>query len=245
MAQSGPLPNGVMRSAVPPALFREILSLTDWLLGERDSQWDVSAHLAGRIDRGAQIAIPPLTWTGGRESERRRLFEFLVTMSREYVRWCAPRLVGRLQPKAEAMADRLRLDDAWFVSQLAGDFNPPHDHSGLVSGIIYLKVPPQVADSADCSGHLWFQQPDSPADTGSAALEEHLCFDADPAPTRSEPLESEYRIVPREGDVWLFPSWLFHRVSAFEGTGERRSMSFNVSATPSVSPAPVIGRGSG
>jgi hypothetical protein len=34
--------------------------------------------------------------------------------------------------------------------------------------------------------------------------------------------------VPEEGKLLLFPSWLEHHVEAFEGDGERISVSFNV-----------------
>ena len=33
---------------------------------------------------------------------------------------------------------------------------------------------------------------------------------------------------PKVGDCYIFPGWLLHGVEPFSGTGERRSMAFNL-----------------
>lgn len=38
-------------------------------------------------------------------------------------------------------AEQLVLSEAWVNFQQAGEFNPPHSHSGLVSWVLWLKLP--------------------------------------------------------------------------------------------------------
>jgi hypothetical protein len=38
---------------------------------------------------------------------------------------------------------------------------------------------------------------------------------------------NRHRIAPMPGDMYLFPSWLEHSVSAFQGEGERICVAFN------------------
>ena len=47
----------------------------------------------------------------------------------------------------------------WLNCQTAGDYNPTHTHGGSFSGVIFLKVPPQInANSFD--GQLCFHGPE-------------------------------------------------------------------------------------
>ena len=49
--------------------------------------------------------------------------------------------------------------DLWLNCQTAGDYNPTHTHGGSFSGVIFLKVPPQInANSFD--GQLCFSPED-------------------------------------------------------------------------------------
>jgi hypothetical protein len=126
----------------------------------------------------------------------------------------------------------LELDDAWLVSQLAGDSNPPHGHDGLISGVLYLRVPPQIGGDDDDAGCLHFHPSDpgdvpSAARTSSVARAELVADDLAPAARAADP---RVRVRPAPGDLYVFPSWLLHEVSPFVGDGERRSVAFNVRA---------------
>jgi hypothetical protein len=51
-----------------------------------------------------------------------------------------------------------------------------------------------------------------------------------PAARHHEPATyqaTRHRIAPVPGDMYLFPSWLEHSVSAFQGPGERICIAFN------------------
>ena len=45
---------------------------------------------------------------------------------------------------------KIELVDGWFVSQMAGEYNPMHSHPGcLLSCVGYLEVPKQIAEPED------------------------------------------------------------------------------------------------
>jgi hypothetical protein len=100
--------------------------------------------------------------------------------------------------------------DSWIVISRAHDYNPVHKHSSQLSGIVYVKVPPQVAIPTTMDGKLHFlfgQQQESNLDLLGNRL-----------------------VIPKEGDLYLFPAWMQHVVYPFEGPGERVSYAFNLFA---------------
>ena len=99
------------------------------------------------------------------------------------------------------------LHSSWIVNQVAGDFNPPHTHSGLVSAAGWTMVPQSIEKDQEKDNAGWIE----------------FLF-ADPHPL----LSSKFPVKPTVGKVMFFPSWLQHQVYPFRGKGIRRSISFNV-----------------
>ncbi|MGE0725704.1 MAG: 2OG-Fe(II) oxygenase family protein [Alphaproteobacteria bacterium] len=99
---------------------------------------------------------------------------------------------------------------AWATVLASGGRQLAHIHpSAVVSGVYYVRVPPEVDDGAR-AGWIEFGRP---PDTFPIAGE---------PPTRA--------LRPEEGTMVLFPSWLYHRTFPFE-SGERRiSIAFDVMA---------------
>ena len=95
---------------------------------------------------------------------------------------------------------------AWMNNQVAGDFNPIHKHDGLLSSVLFTKVPISISNNEekDYAGYLEF------IDGRDAGI----------TPTHM-------RIKPVVGRMYMFPSWLLHQVYPFRGNGHRRSVSFN------------------
>ena len=95
---------------------------------------------------------------------------------------------------------------AWMNNQVAGDFNPIHKHNGLLSSVLFTKVPISISndEEKDYAGYLEF------IDGRDAGI----------TPTHM-------RIKPVVGCMYMFPSWLLHQVYPFRGNGHRRSVSFN------------------
>jgi hypothetical protein len=129
----------------------------------------------------------------------------------------------------------LEIDDVWCVSQLAKDFNPLHGHDGLISGVLYLKVPPQICPEKSPSGYLTFQHSNPFLEyRGSEQLIDHLLdFVHDQNVKSNLPLlQTSYSVAPIFGECWVFPSWLLHKVTSFSGAGERRCVAFNTRWLP-------------
>ena len=103
------------------------------------------------------------------------------------------------------------LRDAWGNIAVAGDVNPVHHHTGMLSGVGYLKVPDDIEeewlleDHDPSSGiiHFWDGRP--------AAFAPHF-----------------YKAKPRVSEIFVFPAWLPHSVHPFRSKGERWSFSFNL-----------------
>ena len=110
--------------------------------------------------------------------------------------------------------DRFRLQ-GWINVNRAGDTNLLHSHPGsFLSSAYYVKVPRRMK-----GGELVFRDPRGPA----VAMYETPGIEL---PWVGSGLGIPF--VPSPGKLLLFPSWLEHHVNAFEGPGERISISFNV-----------------
>ena len=111
--------------------------------------------------------------------------------------------------KKKGKMTNVNLHSSWIVNSVAGDFNPPHTHSGLVSAAGWTMVPQSIEKDQEKDNAGWIE----------------FLF-ADPHPL----LSSKFPVKPTVGKVMFFPSWLQHQVYPFRGKGIRRSISFN--ATP-------------
>ena len=107
----------------------------------------------------------------------------------------------------------LEIDKIWTTDSKENDYIANHSHFGLVAGVMYLKVPPQVSEFND-EGKFYVHH-DEPGFT-----------DVNPL-TSIRPKGTDL-IVPEEGKMTVFPAWLKHSVSPFYGPGIRRAASFNV-----------------
>ena len=98
----------------------------------------------------------------------------------------------------------------WAVIYKAGHTQGLHVHPNAnVSGVYYVTAPPVALD---------------PGDAGKISF-----YDPRPRATMTQlPFQvTRQRIAPVPGDMYLFPSWLEHSVSAFQGEGTRICIAFN------------------
>ena len=100
----------------------------------------------------------------------------------------------------------------WINFQKANEFNPPHDHDGKLSFVIYLQIPEKLKEEhknykgKSCGpGGIQFLWGDGPRD----------CV-------------SYQSYFPEEGDMFIFPAWLKHWVAPFRSDCTRISVSGNV-----------------
>jgi len=105
---------------------------------------------------------------------------------------------------------QLKLDSFWINFSQKHDYNPPHNHSGILSFVIFCKVPREIfsvqADSnAQRAGNLHFTYGEK----------------------ISELMGNEYPVEPFEHLMFIFPAELKHFVSPYWVDAERISVSGN------------------
>lgn len=179
-----------MKIKVPQDVVDHLNEVCDNLVEGEDP--DYSPYLVGKIKNGKQVGI-------NFEKVDRTFLEFLYETSRAYIWHCLK--------KEELFSEfDIRLGKLWMVSQLEHDFNPVHSHTGVVAGIIYTKVPPQI-DLESLNGCLSFIHGDYQFST-----------------LRTQGVRN---IKPEVGDMYIFPAWMLHCVYPFTGEGERRCVAYN------------------
>jgi uncharacterized protein (TIGR02466 family) len=154
-------------------------------------------RLAGIIRQGEQIEATPRFTP--------KLRRFIEELAHHYVLRLADANGVKIRPTLQT-----EFRDGWIVLSRAGDYNPVHKHDAQLSGIVYVRVPPQVAEPTTMDGKLHF--------LFGQQQERNLDF------------LGNRMIVPREGDFYLFPAWMQHVVYPFQGPGERVSIAFNLLA---------------
>ena len=103
------------------------------------------------------------------------------------------------------------LSALWINHQKPNEFNPPHDHDGALSFVIYLKIPEALKKEhaeykgKSCGpGGIQFIYGNGPRDAIT-----YMSF------------------MPEEGDMYIFPAWLKHWVAPYKSDCTRVSVSGN------------------
>ena len=106
------------------------------------------------------------------------------------------------------------LDQLWINYQQPGEYNPPHNHTGDLSFVVYLQVPKELITEHE-------EKKDEHNNEGPGAI----CFQY------GEQLPfsiSRYWRMPDEGMLVVFPAWIQHYVHSFTSDVERISVSGNI-----------------
>ena len=102
----------------------------------------------------------------------------------------------------------------WINFQKAKEYNPPHDHSGDLSFVIYLQVPDEIKIEYEL---LIGEHRHNGPGTINFDYGQKMPF----------AIDRQYRL-PSPGDIFIFPSWLVHHVHSFQADVERISVSGNI-----------------
>ena len=102
----------------------------------------------------------------------------------------------------------------WINYQKANDYNPPHNHDGDISFVIYLQVPDEIKKENEKMKGVH-----NNSGPGKIVFNygEDIPFSI-----------SGFDKLPEAGDIFIFPAWLTHYVHAFKSDVERISVSGNV-----------------
>ena len=110
----------------------------------------------------------------------------------------------------------MKINVPWVNFMKQGEWNPRHYHTGLLSLVIFLKVPKEIArENYKAESVKHSRQP-------SAGM---LQF------TYGEQCEfssSTKNIIPETGVMYMFPASLHHQVYPFISDTERISVSVNI-----------------
>ena len=105
----------------------------------------------------------------------------------------------------------IKILNLWVIRQFKNEYNPVHFHNGDLSGVGYVKLPNGMIKNEllktkkiKTNGTIDFIN----------GQKSFLC-------------KSIYNVVPKVGDLLIFPNYLMHTAYPFNIKGERRSFSFN------------------
>ena len=198
-------PRSILKGKLPQPLLRQLLDVSTSVLAHPNSSPDASAKLAGQLSQQRELRPDqPGVQQLGNEQLLPACDRWIHhVMDRQPPQGRGPWIPGRY---------RLQMIDLWLNCQRAGDYNPTHTHGGSFSGVIFLKVPPQINGSS-FDGQLCFHGPE----------DWHL---------QSFRTGMAHYVLPVPGDFYVFPAWQPHSVAPFRGEGERWSLAFNALAVP-------------
>jgi len=186
----------VLEVKVPNDYIEKLNMYMDMALGDKEllKKLDHSHDLAGNLNTEIKITNQFLEET--RNEWGVSLLQFFSNIGSAYCQ----NMINKTN------ITKFIITGAWMNNQVAGDFNPIHKHDGLLSSVLFTKVPISISndEEKDYAGYLEF------IDGRDAGI----------TPTHM-------RIKPVVGRMYMFPSWLLHQVYPFRGNGHRRSVSFN------------------
>ena len=105
----------------------------------------------------------------------------------------------------------IRIINFWVVRQFKNEYNPIHYHEGQLSGVGYLKVPKNMTQNDNVKNKIIKTNGTIDFINGQ----------------KNFLSESIYNLIPKVGDLIIFPNYLMHTAYPFNVDGERRSFSFN------------------
>ena len=100
----------------------------------------------------------------------------------------------------------------WINYQKQFDFNPPHDHDGKLSFVIYCQIPDEL-------------KAENKAYNGRSGGPGSIQFTYGEGTRDAITYQSQF---PEVGDMYIFPAWLKHYVSPFKSDCTRISVSGNI-----------------
>ena len=106
----------------------------------------------------------------------------------------------------------IRVLNLWVVRQFKGEYNPIHYHEGDLSGVGYLTLPKNMTKNILIKNKKIITNGTIDFINGQKAFLSN----------------SIYNLIPKIGDLIIFPNYLMHTAYPFNISGERRSFSFNV-----------------
>ncbi len=188
----------IMLAQLPEGVIKKLNEIVDVIKDKKD----MGARLAGVIETESEIPHSML--------EEKKVMNIFHALSRSYLEQAY--LNAGLHDQWNAMNVKTQMQSIWSVSQYENEYNPQHNHSHCqISAVLYLKVPAMKPRNI----------PNKPKEK-DGQIEFTFCTNESIFTTGS------FVARPKPGMCLLFPNSLYHQVYPFQGSGERRSIAFNM-----------------
>ena len=189
----------VMVAQLPESIIKPLNEIAD----EVQHKGDMGPRLAGIIEKESEIPHSML--------EEKNVMNIFHAMTRSYIEQAY--MHSMQKDMWDAMDVKTQMQSIWSVSQYENEYNPQHNHSHCqISAVLYLKIPamkprniPNKPKEKDGQIEFTFNSNNDIFTTGSFVAR------------------------PKPGMCILFPNSLYHQVYPFQGSGERRSIAYNMS----------------
>ena len=191
----------ILKATVPPNILDTLNAYCEEILEtENREELDISKDLVGHVQEEWSFNLEKVPDFGN--------MLFILTKG------LYEHFINERKEEQTEVPESLVVHKSWFVRAFENDYNPTHMHtSGSYSCVLYLKVPDTISDTNSknvnkvvTEGYLDFIY-----GTSLVCCAGNLC------------------LKPEIGDLYIFPSYLFHAAYPFYGEGERRSFSANMS----------------
>ena len=134
--------------------------------------------------------------------------KYLIAYTNGYNEWR-----GKWRGNSSNLMTNLHIDIFWINYMKSNDFNPPHDHSGDLSFVIYPHIPKEIIkENKEYKGSAT-----GPGGIGWFYGEGNRQY------------IDTVNMMPQTGDIFIFPASLKHWVFPFRSNVERISVSGNIS----------------
>ena len=188
----------IMLAQLPEGFIKKLNEVVDVIKDKKD----MGARLAGVIETESEIPHSML--------EEKKVMDIFHALSRGYIEQAY--LNAGQKDLWNIMDVKTQMQSIWSVSQYENEYNPQHNHSHCqISAVLYLKIPsmkprniPNKPKEKDGQIEFTFSSNNDIFTTGSFVAR------------------------PKPGMCLLFPNTLYHQVYPFQGSGERRSIAFNM-----------------
>ena len=188
----------ILIAQLPEGVIKPLNEIVDVIKDKKD----MGARLAGVIETESEIPHSML--------EEKKVMNVFHALSRSYLEQAY--LNAGLHDQWNAMNVKTQMQSIWSVSQYENEYNPQHNHSHCqISAVLYLKVPAMKPRNI----------PNKPKEK-DGQIEFTFCTNESIFTTGS------FVARPKPGMCLLFPNSLYHQVYPFQGSGERRSIAFNM-----------------
>ena len=188
----------ILVAQLPEGFIQKLNQIVDVIKDKKD----MGSRLAGVIEIESEIPHSML--------EEKKCMDVFHALSRSYIEQAY--LNAGQQDLWNAMDVKTQMQSIWSVSQYENEYNPQHNHSHCqISAVLYLKIPPMKPRNI----------PNKPKEK-DGQIEFTFCTNESIFTTGS------FVARPKPGMCILFPNTLYHQVYPFQGSGERRSIAFNM-----------------